>query len=154
MTRGLLRTDGGSRGNPGPAAAAYVLEDADGTIVAEGARFLGDATNNVAEYEAVILGLETAAARGFTHVEIRCDSELVVRQLTGVYRVKHPNVKPLYGRATTLLTRFAVARISHVRREENCAADALVNAALDLGGDVGDVNAAGPEPAQGTLFPA
>lgn len=153
MTRGVLRTDGGSRGNPGPAASAYVLEDAAGTVVASGARHIGEATNNIAEYEAVILGLEVALAKGFTHIDVRCDSELVVRQLTGVYRVKHPNVKPLYGRATTLLTRFAVAHVEHVRREQNAAADALVNEALDRGGDVGEVTVTGPASAQGTLFP-
>lgn len=123
--------DGGSRGNPGPAAAGAVVTDENGTVVREIGTFLGITTNNVAEWTGLITGLEAALELGATEVVIRLDSELVIKQLTGIYRVKHPNMIPLHARAKTLLKRFAHADIAHVPRRENAAADAVVNATLD-----------------------
>ncbi len=132
-----LFADGGSRGNPGPAASGAVLTDAAGTIVKEVGTYLGSTTNNVAEWNGVISGLEAALALGATEVVVRLDSELVVKQLTGVYRVKHPNMIPLHARAKTLLRRFAHVDIAHVPRKENAAADAVVNAVLDANANAG-----------------
>lgn len=126
-----LRTDGGARGNPGPAALGFVLSDPDGRVVAEEGRYLGKTTNNVAEYQAVIAGLEAAQQAGARGVRLLSDSELVVRQLAGVYRVKDAKLQPLHARATELLDGFEDTEVTHVRREENAAADALVNQALD-----------------------
>jgi len=118
-----------------------MLENADGERICSAGRYLGEATNNVAEYEAVVWGLETARDRGIQAISLLCDSELVVRQLRGEYRVKNTHLKPLYGRASALLRGFASSDVQHVRREENTEADALVNASLDLRGPVGDVDA-------------
>jgi ribonuclease HI len=147
-----LRTDGGARGNPGPAGAGFVLAAADGAIIAQGGRFLGESTNNVAEYEALIWGLETAAELGVRRIAVFCDSELVVRQVTGVYRVKHENMKPLFVRALALLRTFESFDVRHVRRAENVAADALVNEAIDVRGQVGDAIELARQPDQGSLF--
>lgn len=148
--RHTLRADGGSRGNPGPAAAGFVLEGPDGSVVASGGRPLGVTTNNVAEYEALIWGLEVAAEHGIRELDVFGDSELVVRQIKGEYRVKHANMRPLHSRVMALLGRFESWAIRHVAREDNAAADALVNEALDTGGTVGD---AGWPVAEGlTLF--
>lgn len=138
MTSHVLRTDGGSRGNPGPAAAAFVLESPDGSIVARAGRYIGEATNNVAEYEALLMGLDAALAAGVRRVSILADSELLVRQVSGVYKVKHPNMRPLHERAGHLLAGFEAWSIAHVRREQNVAADDLVNEALDGRCAVGD----------------
>ena len=146
---GVLRTDGGARGNPGPAAAAYVLEDESGKTLSSAGQFIGEATNNVAEYEALLLGLEAARSLGVGRLRILCDSELVVKQVTGAYRVKHENMKPLYERVRVLLATFESWEITHVRREANAAADALVNEALDARADVGDAipnSARSPQP--------
>lgn len=152
-TSAILRTDGGARGNPGPAAAAFVLETPAGEVLCSAGRFLGDATNNVAEYEAVIWGLEIASARGVESLTLLCDSELVVRQLLGTYRVKNAGLRPLHDRAMRLLETFVSADIRHVRREQNAAADALVNEALDVRGQVGDaVSACGSPQSQPSLF--
>ncbi|HEY8313793.1 MAG TPA: ribonuclease HI family protein [Candidatus Baltobacteraceae bacterium] len=126
-----LFADGGSRGNPGPAASGAVLLAEDGTIVREVGRFLGIATNNVAEWNAVLFGLEAALELGVTSIAIRLDSELVVKQLTGEYRVKHPDLQPLHRKATTLLRRFSHVDLKHVRRNQNKLADAVVNRVLD-----------------------
>jgi ribonuclease HI len=149
-----LRTDGGARGNPGPAGAGFVLESPDGTVAARGGRYLGECTNNVAEYEALLWGLAVAlehpgaVSEGLT---VYADSELIVKQMTGAYRVKHPNLKPLYERASRLASRFAAVRFKHVRREYNKEADGLANEAMDLREDVGDApTTSGGE--QGTLF--
>lgn len=123
--------DGGSRGNPGPAASGAVVTDETGAVVREIGTFLGRTTNNVAEWTGLIEGLEAALALGATEVVIRLDSELVIKQLTGVYRVKHPNMIPLHAKAKALLRRFAHADIAHVPRKQNAAADAVVNAVLD-----------------------
>ncbi|MCB2188943.1 MAG: ribonuclease HI family protein [Deltaproteobacteria bacterium] len=126
--------DGGSRGNPGPAGAGAVLLDPDGREVAALSRFLGRVTNNVAEYQALLLGLTEAQARGVRELEIKMDSELVVRQLQGTYRVKNPGLQPLYRQAKELLRQFAAVHIMHVRREFNSRADELANQAMDRRG--------------------
>jgi len=123
--------DGGSRGNPGPAASGAVLVGEDGAVLHEVGEFLGVATNNVAEWKALLLGLQAALAAGADELEVRLDSELVVRQLNGVYRVKHADLQPLYNKARALLLKFRTTRVAHVPREENTAADAVVNRILD-----------------------
>jgi ribonuclease HI len=123
--------DGGSRGNPGIAAWAVAVFDDDGAYVEGHAGTLGRATNNVAEYHGLLETLHLATARGAASVEIRSDSELIVRQINGQYRVKHPDLKPLYARAKKLIEGFRSFRITHVRRDQNRDADRLVNAALD-----------------------
>ena len=146
-----LRSDGGARGNPGPGGAGFVIEDETGAIVRRGGRFLGSVTNNVAEYEALIWGLETALDHGVTRLRVCADSELVVRQMNGVYRVKNEGLRPLFTRAQALLRRFSSAEIVHVRREMNAAADELANTAMDQRSTVGDgVDAS--TPAQPPLF--
>jgi ribonuclease HI len=127
----MLFADGGSRGNPGPAASGAVLLDAEGEIIEEVGAYLGVATNNVAEWTALVLGLEAAARRGIRRLRIRLDSELVVKQLGGEYRVKNAGLMPLYTRARGLLRGFAEVEIRHVPRKQNTLADALVNRVLD-----------------------
>lgn len=137
MTRAVLRSDGGARGNPGPAGAGFVIE-ADGATVCRAGRYLGVTTNNVAEYEALIWGLENVRALGYGEVSVYADSELVVKQLRGEYRVKNANLKPLFTRALALLRGFGSFEVGHVRREENHHADALANEAMDARATVGD----------------
>jgi ribonuclease HI len=127
----VVHVDGGSRGNPGPAAAAAVLSTADGEVVDEAARTLGRTTNNVAEYRGLLLGLERAAALGATEVEVINDSELIAHQVTGRYKVKHPDMKPLHAEALRALGGFERWSVRPVPRAENADADALVNQALD-----------------------
>jgi ribonuclease HI len=127
----VLHVDGGARGNPGPAAIGVVISAADGEVLDELAEPIGVATNNVAEYRAVLRGLEQARALGAGEVELVNDSELVARQLTGVYKVKHPAMKPLHAAAIEALRGFERWSIRSVPRAENARADALVNAALD-----------------------
>jgi ribonuclease HI len=129
--KATLYADGGSRGNPGPAASGAVLYDERGEVLEEIGTFLGVATNNVAEWTALIEGLEAAIARGVDDLTVRMDSELVVKQLAGVYRVKHPGLIPLHARAKALLRKFAQVDVAHVRRKDNAAADAVVNQILD-----------------------
>jgi ribonuclease HI len=126
-----LFADGGSRGNPGPAASGAVLLDPNGDLVEEIGAYLGVATNNVAEWTALVLGLEAAAKRGIRRLAVRLDSELVVKQLRGEYRVKHAGLQPLHRRAQQLLRRFAEVEIRHVPRKQNALADRLVNRLLD-----------------------
>ncbi|HEU5393556.1 MAG TPA: ribonuclease HI family protein [Candidatus Methylomirabilis sp.] len=126
----ILRIDGASRGNPGPAGCGVILEDADGGRE-EHLRYLGRATNNAAEYQALLLGLGRAAALGYRTVEVRSDSELLVRQMTGVYRVKHPGLQALHRAVRRVLTRFEEVRFTHVGREANAEADRLANLAID-----------------------
>ncbi|GAC1426805.1 MAG: hypothetical protein NVSMB64_33010 [Candidatus Velthaea sp.] len=123
--------DGGSRGNPGPAASGAVLTDETGEVLREIGTFLGVATNNVAEWTGLLTGLEAALELGATDITVRMDSELVVKQLSGAYRVKHPNLIPLHAKAKTLLRKFARTDIAHVPRKANIAADAVVNQTLD-----------------------
>ena len=128
----LIHTDGAARGNPGPAGAGAILRDADhGTTVAEIAEPLGRATNNVAEWTAVLLGLEEARRLGATHVDVRMDSQLVARQISGIYRVKHPDLKPLHAAVMRLLRGFDGYSVGHVPRELNVDADRLSNVAID-----------------------
>lgn len=128
-----VNTDGGARGNPGPAAIGVVVRAAapDTEVLAEISRSIGETTNNVAEYEAVIAGLEAAAELGADTVRLESDSELLVKQLEGRYRVKAAHLAPLYRRCKELLGRFDTYEVVHVRRERNVEADALVNQALD-----------------------
>lgn len=128
-----MHVDGGARGNPGPAAIGVVISAADGTLLDEVAERIGVATNNVAEYRALLRGLERAADLGATELDLVNDSELVARQLTGQYKVKHPAMKPLYEEAMRTLRRFESWRIRSVPRSENAQADLLVNQALDGG---------------------
>jgi len=123
--------DGGSRGNPGLAAWGVAVLGENGTAVEGHAGVLGRATNNVAEYHGLLAALRLAAERDARDVEIRADSELIVRQVRGVYRVRHPDLQPLYAEAMRLVARFRSFRIEHVRREHNREADRLVNVALD-----------------------
>ncbi len=128
----LIHTDGAARGNPGPAGAGAILRDADtGAVVAEVAQGLGRATNNVAEWTAVRLALEEARRLGATRVDLRMDSQLVARQITGIYRVKHPDLKPIHAAVMTLLRSFAGYTVGHVPRELNKDADRLSNVAID-----------------------
>jgi ribonuclease HI len=127
----VVHVDGGARGNPGPAAIGVVVSDADGVVLSEVAETIGVATNNVAEYRALLRGLERARELGADEVSIVNDSELVARQLTGVYKVKHPAMKPLYEEARGALRSFARWDIKSVPRAQNARADALVNHALD-----------------------
>jgi ribonuclease HI len=126
-----LFADGGSRGNPGPAASAAVLLDPAGELLEEIGAYLGVATNNVAEWTALIIGLEAAANRGIKRLAVRLDSELVVKQLRGEYRVKHVGLQPLHRRAQALLRAFREVEIRHVPRKQNAVADRLVNRVLD-----------------------
>jgi ribonuclease HI len=127
----VLHVDGGSRGNPGPAAIGVVVADADGTVLDELAETIGVATNNVAEYRAVLRALERARALGADEVEVVNDSELVAKQINGQYKVKHAAMRPLYVDAMRALRGFARWKIRTVPRAQNAHADALVNAALD-----------------------
>lgn len=130
--RVLAYTDGAARGNPGPSGAGAILRDAaDGAVVAEIAEGLGWATNNVAEWTAVRLALEKALALGATHVDLRMDSELVARQITGVYRVKHPDLKPIHAAVMAMLRGLQGYTVGHVPRELNREADRLSNVAID-----------------------
>jgi ribonuclease HI len=133
--------DGGSRGNPGPAAIGVVVRAPDGTPIYTLGRFLGRQTNNVAEYHALLVGLEQARALGARHVVIRGDSELVIRQMTGEYRVRHPALRDLHDQAQVLVHQFESARFEHHRRRHNALADKLANLAMDRQADVTDIAA-------------
>ena len=127
----IVNVDGGSRGNPGPAAIGVVISSPDGGLVEELAERIGPATNNVAEYRALLRGLERARELGASELEIIGDSELIARQLTGAYKVKHPSMRPLYEEAVAALRPLESWRIRSVPRAQNARADALVNRALD-----------------------
>lgn len=135
----IVHVDGGARGNPGPAAAACVLSTADGRVLDERVQLLGTATNNVAEYQALLLGLRTARGHGAVEVDVVGDSQLIARQVTGEYKVKHAALRPLHGAALQELAGFERWSIRTVPRASNAHADALVNRALD-----------GEQPASGT----
>ena len=126
-----LSTDGGARGNPGPAAYGYVLEAEDGTVLAAHGETIGVATNNVAEYRALIAGLEKAAELQVGELEVISDSELMVKQMTGEYRVKNEALRDLFLEASRLARRLGKVSYRAVRREHNELADRLVNEALD-----------------------
>lgn len=127
----VVNVDGGARGNPGPAAVAAVAATVDGDVVGERNAFIGEATNNVAEYRALLLGLELARELGASEVELINDSELVARQIGGEYKVKHAGLKPLFAEAMRTLREFDAWAVRSVRREQNERADELVNRALD-----------------------
>jgi ribonuclease HI len=127
----VIHVDGGARGNPGPAAIAAVLRSEDGEVLDEAAEAIGEATNNVAEYRALILGLQHAKQLGATEVEVINDSELVAKQVNGQYKVKHEAMKPLYREALKHFSEFPKWKIRSVPRAQNKDADALVNQALD-----------------------
>jgi len=131
MSKLIVNVDGGARGNPGPAAIGAVVQSADGEIVEERGERIGRATNNVAEYRALLLGIELAAAHGASELELVGDSELIVRQVEGRYKVKNPDMRKLHGEVKQALAPFESWSIRHVRREHNADADRLVNAALD-----------------------
>jgi ribonuclease HI len=128
----VVNVDGGARGNPGPAAIGVVVSDGSGRVLEEVSEVIGVATNNVAEYRALLRGISTAVALGADELELVGDSELVARQLSGDYRVKNAALRPLYEEAVRLL-RGLRWQIRSVPREQNARADALVNAALDAG---------------------
>ncbi|MFL5966092.1 MAG: ribonuclease HI family protein [Gaiellaceae bacterium] len=126
-----LSTDGGARGNPGPAAYGYVLEADDGDVLAAHGERIGRATNNVAEYRGLVAGMRKAAELGVTELDVVSDSELLVKQMRGEYRVKNEALRALWDEATDLERRFRRVRYTSVRREHNELADSLVNEALD-----------------------
>lgn len=127
----VVHVDGGSRGNPGPAAAASVVSTVAGEILDESSELLGTVTNNVAEYRALLLGLARARELGATEVEVVGDSELIAKQVRGLYKVKHAAMRPLHQEAVSVLGEFGAWKIRTVPRAQNAHADALVNAALD-----------------------
>jgi ribonuclease HI len=127
----IVHVDGGARGNPGPAAAACVVSTPDGRVLDEASELLGTATNNVAEYRALLLGLARARALGAQEVEVVNDSELIAKQVRGVYKVKHEAMRPLHRAALAALGEFGRWSIRTVPRAQNAGADALVNMALD-----------------------
>ncbi len=132
----IVHTDGGSRGNPGPGAAAFVLSDADGGMIGGRGVFLGETTNNVAEYTGLLESLKAARKLGAQSVEVFSDSELMVRQINGEYKVKSPKLRPLFEQSIELLGGFSTWRVNHVLREKNTKADDLANRAMDLKRDV------------------
>jgi ribonuclease HI len=127
----IVHVDGGARGNPGPAAAACVVSSPEGEVLEEASELLGIATNNVAEYRALLLGLATARGLGATEVDVVNDSELVAKQVKGLYKVKHEAMRPLHRQAMEAFKAFERWSIRSVPRARNAAADALVNQALD-----------------------
>lgn len=127
----VVHVDGGSRGNPGPAAAASVVSTPAGEVLDESSVLLGKVTNNVAEYRALLLGLSRARALAATEVEVVNDSELIAKQIQGLYKVKHAAMRPLHQEAMAALRGFGAWKVRTVPRAQNAHADALVNAALD-----------------------
>jgi ribonuclease HI len=124
-------SDGAARGNPGPAGAGAVLTDTSGRVLARLGRYLGRQTNNVAEYQGLLLGLQHAQELGYRAVEVRADSQLLIRQLKGEYAVRHAGLKPLHAEALRLLRGFDKVDLKHVPREENALADEMSNRAID-----------------------
>ena len=131
MGKLTVNVDGGARGNPGPAAIGVVVRNADGAVVESVGETIGRATNNVAEYRALLRGIELASAHGADEVELIGDSELIVRQVEGRYKVKHADMKELHATAKQMLAGFDSWSIRHVKRAQNADADRLVNEALD-----------------------
>jgi ribonuclease HI len=127
----VVNVDGGARGNPGPAAVGVVVQDAEGEVLKEVGEKIGSATNNVAEYRALLLGIECARQLGASELELIGDSELIVRQVKGEYKVKEAALRELHAEVGRALTPFESWSIRHVRRERNAEADRLVNEALD-----------------------
>jgi len=130
----IINTDGGARGNPGPAGIGVVISNETGKVLEKHAKYLGETTNNQAEYRAVILGLQRAVALGATSVEVRADSELLIRQVNGEYRVKNPDLAQRFLELKNLETRLGgKVNYRHIRREQNKRADKLSNDAMDQG---------------------
>ena len=129
--KAVLHADGGARGNPGPAGIGVVLKDDSGEVLGEIAAGIGSTTNNVAEYKAVIAGLELALEQGVTEIDVYLDSELVVSQLKGDWKIKNDRLRALAVRARVLLNRFEKSSLNHVRREHNADADKLANQGMD-----------------------
>jgi len=127
----ILYTDGASRGNPGPAAAGWFISDETGRVIEKNGHFLGKKTNNEAEYMAMIMGLHALKQQGATDIIVRADSELLIKQILGEYRVKHPNLVPLHEQVKKLLKEFQMTHVEHVRRHLNSEADAAANRAID-----------------------
>ncbi len=138
-----LHTDGGARGNPGPAGIGVVLADEQGEVIADIAQGLGATTNNVAEYRALIAGLELALERGIAELDVYLDSKLVVSQVLGEWKIKDERLRALAAKAQILMGKFDAITIQHVRREQNAAADALANQGMDAA--LLDVEDGGPE---------
>ncbi len=132
----IVHTDGGSRGNPGPASAAYVLHDTDGRLIRGKGVFLSETTNNVAEYTALLLALKAAERLGAGRIELFSDSELMVRQINGQYRVKSKNLKGIFAECMAVLAGFRHWRLNHISRDENAQADELANRAMDMKAEV------------------
>lgn len=149
----IIKTDGAARGNPGPAGIGALVSDSAGRILEEACEYIGEATNNVAEYKALIFGLRMAAAYKVPSIRIYLDSELVVNQLNGVYKVKNAALKVFYSEAKTLIGRYAEAFVGHIPRTQNSIADRLANEAIEkfLAGEIQEkpLTAA---PDQGSLF--
>ena len=127
-----IYVDGGSRGNPGPSGVGVVILDANGKRLKDVSKYIGEATNNIAEYSALLYGLEEALILRADEIVVNLDSELVAKQLTGDYRVKDPGLKPLFERAINMLKSFKDFEIRHIEREKNKEADKLVNRAINL----------------------
>lgn len=127
----VAHVDGGARGNPGPAGYGVVIEDRHGKLIAEFSRYLGHRTNNFAEYSGLIAALNYVLEHQHSALHVLSDSELVVRQMNGVYKVRSPDLRPLYEHARMLARRLKWFRIEHVRREKNAEADRLANEAMD-----------------------
>jgi len=132
---GVLSVDGAARGNPGQAGAGMVLQSGDGTTHRFG-EYLGEATNNVAEYKALLLGMQKAADLGFKELKVRSDSELIIKQLNGLYKVKNPQLQDLYFTAVKIASAFNKVTFTHVPREKNKEADRMANMAIDAKGSV------------------
>lgn len=130
----MLWTDGAARGNPGPAGIGAILKAPSGEVLFTASEFLGHTTNNVAEYKAVLAGLAGALEKGIRRVEVRADSELLIKQLKGEYRVKSPGLRPLFEEARRLISRFETVKLTHIRRELNGEADRLANQGIDQAG--------------------
>lgn len=126
----LIHIDGAAKGNPGPAAIGLVGHTPEGTLLFQNALYIGETTNNVAEYTALIEALQLALKHGAQEVRVASDSQLVVRQIQGTYQVKKPHLKELYARATALIRRFKHVEVFHIPREENAEADSLANLAI------------------------
>lgn len=128
----VIYVDGGSRGNPGPSGVGVVIHDANAKKIKEISKYIGETTNNIAEYNALLYGLEEALILRADEIVINLDSELVAKQLTGDYRVKDPGLKPLFERAMNMLKGFKNFEVRHIEREKNKEADKLVNRAINL----------------------
>jgi len=145
----VVHIDGASRGNPGPAAYGVVVDSADGSRLAAFSGYLGKTTNNVAEYQGLLAALDHVLGKRYSRVHVRSDSELLTLQMKGVYKVKSPDLKPLYGRALELVARLESFSIEHVPRERNHEADRLANRALDAAESGNKPRIAPPLPVQG-----